>query len=222
MEKTRIEAVREKVEPKLREKLAESGLALGNPAFIRVVKENPELELWLRPKGEKKYKLWKTWPVAAMSGKLGPKEKQGDLQAPEGFYSVDLAALNPKSLYHLSFNLGYPNAFDREHQRTGDFLMVHGNKVSIGCFAMTDPVIEEIYLVVEAALRAGQREVPVHAFPFRMTEERMAEAAESEKEAKWLEFWQDLRVAWDKFETETIPPKVKVVKKRYVVEKGVK
>jgi murein L,D-transpeptidase YafK len=217
MQNPRITEVRERVSPSLKTQLANDGLALGNPAFIRIVKEERELELWMKPKGGAGYKIWKKWPVVAMSGELGPKQKEGDLQAPEGFYSTNAGLLNPASKYHLSFNIGYPNEFDRAHGRTGAFLMVHGNQVSLGCFAMTDPVIEEIYLIVESAIHAGQKEVPVHVYPFRMTEERMLQAETEESE--WLAFWKDLRGAWVKFEEKKTLPKVKVdaVEKRYVV-----
>lgn len=214
MQTPRLTEIRNRVEPGLKEKLAERDLAYGCRVYIRIVKEERELELWVKgKKKEDKYQLWKTWPVVAMSGTLGPKQKTGDLQAPEGFYGTTASLLNPNSKYHLSFNIGYPNAHDRTLGRTGDFLMVHGNRVSLGCFAMTDPVIEEIYLLVEAAVNAGQKEVPVHVFPFRMTEERMQQVGDSE----WAGFWKDLRKGWDKFEKEREVPKVRVVEKRYVV-----
>lgn len=207
----RISEVRKRVEPSLKEELAAAGLSLGDPAFIRIFKESLELELWLQPKGAKEFQRWKTWPIAAMSGTLGPKQKEGDCQAPEGFYGVVPSAMNPASKYHLSFNVGYPNEYDRANKRTGGLIMIHGNKVSIGCFAMTDPVIEPIYLVVEAALNHGQKEVPIHIFPFRMTGERMAQADTSEN--PWYAFWQNLQEAYIAFEGTHIPPKVKFAEK---------
>ena len=209
-----IAEVRTRVEPSLRQELAAAGFTLGDPAFIRIFKESRELELWLKPQGAAEFKLWKSWPVAAMSGTLGPKLKEGDRQAPEGFYEVQAKALNPQSDFHLSFNVGYPNAFDQAQGRTGSFIMVHGKKVSIGCFAMTDPVIELIYLVAEAALSKGQVSVPVHIFPFRMTEERMAQA-ESDP-SPWLDFWKNLRVGFTRFEQTHIPPVPTVEGDQYV------
>ena len=211
----RVSEVRTRVEPSLKEDLAAGGFALGNPVFIRIFKEERQLELWLKPDGAAQFKLWKTWPIAAMSGKLGPKIKEGDLQAPEGFYSVNAKAMNPASSFHLSFNIGYPNAFDRVHERTGAFIMVHGSNVSVGCFAMTNPVIEQIYLAAEAALNRKQAEFPVHVFPFRMTAERMAR----ETESPWLDFWLDLKAGHDAFEEDKMPPSVRVVQKRYVIER---
>lgn len=217
LQNPRVTEVRGRVAPTLKAQLAVDGFALGNPAFIRIVKEERELELWMKPKGSTEYQMWKKWPIAAMSGRLGPKQKEGDRQAPEGFYSTNAGLLNPASNYHLSFNIGYPNAYDRAHGRTGNFLMVHGNQVSVGCFAMTDPVIEEIYLVVESAIHAGQKDVPVHVYPFRMTDERMRRATAEESE--WLSFWEDLREGWMQFEETKTVPKVKVnaAEKRYVV-----
>jgi murein L,D-transpeptidase YafK len=134
-------------------RLAAQGLSLGSPVFIRVFKREFELELWM--KREERFQLLATYPVCRWSGTLGPKLREGDHQAPEGFYTVDAAALNPASRWHRSFNLGFPNAFDRAHNRTGSFVMVHGGCGSIGCFAMTDPVVDELWRLVTAALQAG-------------------------------------------------------------------
>ncbi len=119
--------------------------------------------------------------------------------------------MNPNSRYHLSFNIGYPNEFDRAHGRTGSFIMIHGDEVSIGCLAMTDEKIEEIYTISAAALKAGQAFFRVHIFPFRMTPERMAEAEATE----WLTFWRNLKTGYDLFETNRVPPEVGVKEKSY-------
>lgn len=209
----RLGEVRGRVAPSLRQELASAGFSLGDPAFIRIFKEERELELWLKPENETQFKLWKTWPIAAMSGRLGPKQKEGDQQAPEGFYETDVKSMNPNSKYHLSFNVGYPNALDRFHQRTGALIMVHGKAVSIGCFAMTDPVIEQIYLIVEEALHHGQSTVPIHSFPFRMTDERMTQAAA--ERSPWLPFWEDIRTAYLRFDASRDPPAVQIHAGRY-------
>jgi murein L,D-transpeptidase YafK len=207
----RLSDVRKRLLPKLNDELATMQCLLGQPAFVRIFKESRELELWLQ--GEKAvWRLFRTYPIACFSGMLGPKTQEGDMQAPEGFYSVSQKQLNPASRYHLAFNIGYPNAYDLAHKRTGSLIMVHGDRCSIGCFAMTDPVIEEIYLVVEAALKkAGS--VPVHVFPFRMTAERMAQA-----EAEHAEFWRGLQEGYDVFEKEKRVPRMKVEGGRYRVE----
>ena len=182
----------------------------GAPVFIRVFKEELELELWLKD-GEV-FRLFETYPVAAMSGKLGPKLAEGDRQAPEGFYFVPPSQMKPDSEYHLAFNIGYPNAYDRAHDRTGSFIMVHGSNVSIGCFAMTDEKVEEIYTLCDAAHQAGQTFFRVHIFPFRMTPEKMAENRNHE----WFSFWQNLRVGYEWFEEKRIPPNVTVEDATYV------
>ena len=120
---------------------------------------------------------FKTYPICNWSGNVGPKTTLGDKQAPEGFYRVANTQMNPNSQYYLAFNLGYPNAYDRALQRTGDALMVHGKCKSVGCYAMTDALIEEIYTLAREALKGGQESFEVHAFPFRMTEANMARYA---------------------------------------------
>lgn len=207
----RLADVHARVRPLLAQELQRQDLKLGNPAFVRIYKETRELELWL--KGRQGWKLFRTYPVAAMSGVLGPKMQEGDRQAPEGFYGFSASALNAGSTFHLSFNIGYPNAHDRHHGRTGTHIMVHGNQVSIGCFAMTDPVIEEIYLVVEAALEKNGGEVPVHVFPFRMNAERLAQETGHPSHA----FWQDLLPLHDAFEKESKVPRVDLKGGRYVM-----
>lgn len=211
----RLASVRSRLLPKLHEELAAKGLKLGQPVYARIFKESRELEVWLKT-GSEGWKLFRTYPIAAFSGTLGPKTKEGDMQAPEGFYDVVKKRLNPASSYHLSFNIGYPNEHDRHHQRTGGLIMVHGNEVSVGCFAMTDPLIEEIYLVVEAALKSDTATVPVHAFPFRMTVERM-QKAEDDK-SPHLAFWRSLQGAHDHFENTRKVPRVGLREGRYVVE----
>lgn len=201
-----LEAVKLKLRPTLKQSLREQNLALGNPVFLRIFKETSELEVWVAQSANTTFKLYKTYPICAYSGGLGPKLKEGDRQSPEGFYRVSRGQLNPQSNYHLSFNLGFPNAFDRHHGRTGSFLMVHGSCSSIGCYAMTNAGIEEIYLIVEAALDAGQTAVPVHAFPFRLTPANLERHASS----PWIGFWRQLQPAFDAFETTRRPPVISV------------
>jgi murein L,D-transpeptidase YafK len=145
---------------------------------------------------------------------LGPKRQLGDGQASEGFYYVRPIQLNPLSTFHLSFNLGYPNRYDRIHGRTGSALMVHGSCVSIGCYAMTDSVIEEIYTLADAAFNNGQPFFRVHLFPFRMTKGNM----ERHQDSAWIEFWRNLREGYDYFENTFKPPNVLVRNRRYVFE----
>lgn len=195
----------------LEEGLSEVSGKVGNPVYIRIFKEESLLEVWMR--SESQYQHLKDYAICAYSGSLGPKLQEGDRQAPEGFYKVKKHHLNPNSKFHLSFNLGYPNAYDRAHERTGSFLMVHGNCVSDGCYAMTDEKIEEIYALVEGALQKGQKYIQVHAYPFRMTEEMMALYSENE----WYDFWVNLKEGYDYFEAEKYPANVKVENKQYTI-----
>ena len=204
-----IAEIRARVTPKLTTAMADQGLTLGAPVFIRIFKEEAALEVWSQADGG--MELFKTYPICNYSGALGPKLQEGDRQSPEGFYRVDRASLNPNSRYHLSFNLGFPNAFDRAAGRTGSFLMVHGNCVSIGCYAMTDPMIEEIYVMVEAALNGGQDAVHVHAFPFRMTSAQMAQAEGHDAHG----FWSEIKLGYDVFEALGEVPYVTVEDGRY-------
>ena len=198
--------------PRLQRELEAKDLQLGSPVFLRIFKESRELELWVRQAD--RFHLFRTYPICDFSGNLGPKLRQGDLQSPEGFYFVTSRQLNPSSRFHLSFNLGYPNAFDRQKGRTGSALMVHGNCVSIGCYAMTDAGIEEIYTLVDAALRNGQPFFRVHVFPFRMTAEKMAD----HRNSRWFGFWENLKDGHDFFENSGWPPNVEVRGGQYVFE----
>lgn len=209
----RLANVRSRLLPKLPEELAARGLKLGQPAFIRIFKESSELELWLK-NDKAEWKLFRHYPIACFSGTLGPKTREGDMQAPEGFYSVGKKQLNPTSSYHLSFNIGYPNAYDSTQGRTGSLIMVHGDTCSIGCYAMTDPVIEEIYLVIEAALKSDSSRVPVHAFPFRMNAARMKKA-EATGEAQHLDFWRTLQTGHDLFTSSGRVPTITVSNGKY-------
>lgn len=210
--KLREKDVLKRLQPRMKRELTQHELQLGAPVFIRIFKESRELEMWLQHKKTGKFKHFKTWKIAAMSGKLGPKLAEGDFQAPEGFYYVNRSNMKPDSSFHLAFNIGYPNSFDRAHQRTGSFIMVHGNRVSAGCFAMTDPGIEEIYTLCAKALENKQPFFRVHVFPFRMTDQRMA----NEKNHRWHPFWTNLKEGYDWFEKKKTPPNVKVRNKRYV------
>ena len=182
------------------------------PVFVRVFKEESELEVW-KATDDGRYHHFKTYPICNYSGKLGPKEKQGDYQAPEGFYKVKAGQMNPSSKYHLAFNIGFPNSFDRAHGRTGRHLMIHGNCKSAGCYAMTDALIEEIYILAREAFKGGQPAFDIHAYPFRMTKQNFRR----HRRNKWAPFWTDLKKGYDHFEAVKQPPPVQVCEKRYLV-----
>ncbi len=201
-------------ETSLETRLQSAGLPLGAPVFIRAFKEEKTLELFLQSPQTNRFELFASYPIAAASGRLGPKHREGDRQVPEGFYYVPPSAMNPNSRYHLSFNIGYPNDYDLAHGRTGSYIMVHGSNVSIGCLAMTDEKIEEIYKLCEAAHQAGQPLFRIHIFPFRMTQRRLDLA----KGEAWHSFWKNLKQGYDLFEENKVPPNTKVSQKQYTFE----
>lgn len=186
----------------LRPRLAAKGLRIGDAVHLRLFKESRELELWMR--GDDGYVLYRVYPICEMSGGLGPKRFEGDFQAPEGYYTVPAERLHPHSEFHLAFNLGYPNAYDRARGRTGSNIMIHGGCASNGCFAMTDYYMEQIYILVEAALRGGQAGIGVEIYPFRMTDENLAAHSGSH----WSEFWQSLRPMHDHFVEHRRPARI--------------
>lgn len=188
---------------------------VGKPVFIRIIKNSNRggrLEVWVENASTKRYEHYKTYGVHYFSGKLGPKTKEGDLQAPEGFYFISRSRMNPVSSYHLSMDMGYPNAYDQKKGYTGKYLMIHGSTPSLGCFAMTDCSIEQIYTLVDQALTKGQKIVRVHSFPFPMTETNMLKYTESEH----YPFWINLKEGWDWFEKNRRPPNVEVKNEKYV------
>lgn len=200
----------------LQERLQRKGLKSGNPAFVRIFKREGLLELWLQQNGAPngRYTLFQTYPICRWSGNLGPKLREGDWQSPEGFYTVTAKQLKPDSAHFRAFNIGFPNAYDRQLGRTGSFLMVHGGCSSVGCYAMTNPAIAEIYGLVEAALQTGQKEVPVHIFPFKFGEDTL----KAEASSKWIDFWQNLKDGHDRFETTGQPPASYVCQNRYAFD----
>ena len=192
--------------------LGKKGMDPQAPIFIRIFKEESELEVWKQRDDGRFYHL-KTYPICTWSGDLGPKTKQGDRQAPEGFYTVSREQMKPDSNYHLAFNLGYPNAFDKAQGRTGQFLMIHGKCKSVGCYAMTDALIEEIYALARESFLGANDSFQVHAFPFHMTPENMARHANHEA----YPFWKTLKEGYDYFELTRQVPTVAVCNRRYVV-----
>jgi len=196
----------------LKKKLARKGLSLGNPVFIRAFKSESVLEVWMKRDGV--FKLFASYPVCNWSGTLGPKIAEGDKQTPEGFYTVTHRRLHRVGRWPRSLNLGFPNLFERSHARSGSYILIHGGCSSVGCFAMTNAVMEEIYQITSAAIRNGQKNVSVHTFPFRMTDTNLAK----HKTGKWKDFWQDIKIGYDSFERTRIPPRVSVCQGRYVFE----
>ncbi len=193
--------------------MGEKGMASDKAIFIRLFKEESELEIW-KARDDGRFYHFKTYPICNWSGEIGPKVSIGDKQAPEGFYTITPAQMKPNSSFHVAFNMGFPNAYDKSNGRTGEFLMVHGACKSAGCYAMTDALVEEIYAVAREAFRGGQSSFEVHAFPFRMTDEKIGRF----KKHKWFKFWTTLKQGYDYFEINRVPPTVAVCERRYVVD----
>jgi murein L,D-transpeptidase YafK len=191
--------------------LEEKGMDKQSPILLRIYKEEAELQVWKQTR-EGRYAHLKTFPICRWSGELGPKVREGDRQAPEGFYAITPELLNPHSNYHLAFNLGFPNAFDQSLGRTGAFLMVHGDCSSRGCYAMTDEQIQEIFALAREAFDGGQLAFQVQALPFHMTAQNLA----SHRNSPNLAFWHMLKEGSDQFEVSGLEPKIDVCGQRYV------
>lgn len=190
--------------------MRDRGMATNAPILVRVFKRESELEVW-KQRRDGRYALLKTFPVCRWSGRLGPKRKNGDRQSPEGFYDITPKLMNPKSSYHLSFDTGFPNAYDRANGYTGSYLMVHGVCSSMGCYAMTNDGVEEIFALMRDAFRGGQQAVQFQAYPFRMNARNMARMRDDPE----IDFWRQLKSGYDRFDATSLPPAVRVSGKRY-------
>ena len=201
------------VPPKLIQAMVEKDMDLNSPMLVRIFKTEAELEVWKQNRSGQ-FALLKTYPICRWSGDLGPKVKEGDRQAPEGFYSITPAQMNPASQFYLSFNTGYPNAFDQALGRTGSQLMVHGDCSSRGCYAMTDEQIAEIYSLGRKSFFGGQRSFQLQAYPFKMTPINMAKHRNNPN----MPFWKMIKEGYDHFEVTKQEPKVEFCDKRYVFD----
>lgn len=193
----------------LEKRLARKGLAVGQPVLIRIFKAESELEVWMEKNG--RFIHFATYPICQWSGKLGPKLAEGDKQSPEGFYTVTRRQLHRTGRWPRSLNLGFPNAFDRSQARTGSYILVHGGCSSVGCYAMTNAVMEEIYTLTKSALDDGQKHVPVHVFPFHLTNSNLHKY----RKHKWVAFWRDLKSGYDAFNRTRRAPLINVCQGRY-------
>jgi murein L,D-transpeptidase YafK len=195
----------------LKQKFADKKLKWGSAVFIRIYKQSNELQVWVKQNNQ--FVLFKTYAICYYSGTLGTKTKTGDGQAPEGIYKVFPQQMNPYSSYHLSFNIGYPNAFDKANGYTGSHIMVHGSCVSIGCFAMTNPIIEEIWTLMEAAFTHKQAYVNVFIFPFKLTQA----AIDNNGSNASVGLWKQLLPIDNAFDQTHKIPNVTVKGKKYVL-----
>jgi murein L,D-transpeptidase YafK len=194
-------------------KIRQLAMAPSSPILIRLYKEESEVEVWKQGR-DGRFALLQTYPICKWSGKLGPKIKEGDRQAPEGFYTITPGLMNPNSSYHLAFNTGFPNAYDRAYGRTGTDLMVHGACSSRGCYAMTDRNIQDIYALARESFKGGQRSFQLQAFPFKMTPENLARHEGDPN----MPFWMMLKEGSDHFEVTRQVPKVDVCGRKYVFD----
>ncbi|WP_164016518.1 L,D-transpeptidase family protein [Pyxidicoccus trucidator] len=221
-EEARVAAARKARAPVVAALFKSAGVAWPpEQMYVRAFKHERELEVWAGPKAGPLVKV-KTYPFCAASGELGPKRQQGDLQVPEGFYSIDL--FNPYSNYHLSMRVSYPNAADKHHKTAADpggNIFVHGNCVSIGCIAIQDEPIEELYLMVLDTRANTKRNVPIHIFPRRLDAKGM-KALEADRSATdpLVAFWRSLQPAYSLFEEARHVPVTSVDSKTgtYVVK----
>ena len=201
------------VSPKLIAAMNEKDMDLQSPILVRLFKQEAELEVWKQDRSGH-FALLKTYPICRWSGDLGPKVREGDRQAPEGFYAITPAQMNPQSAYYLSFNTGYPNAYDRSLGHTGSQLMVHGDCSSRGCYAMTDEQIAEIYTLGRESFFGGQKAFQFQAYPFRMTPLNMAKHRNNPN----MPFWKMIKEGYDHFEITRQEPKVDFCEKKYVFD----
>lgn len=181
-----------------RQQLSYAGFHL----FIRGFKKEKDLEVWVKEAGKETYNLLTTYAFCSISGDLGPKRKEGDLQIPEGVYQLN--HFNPKSNFHLSLGINYPNASDRilsDRKNPGSAIYIHGNCVTIGCIPITDDKIKELYILAVEARNNGQSNIPVHIFPTRLNDQgidflKQNFNASTEK----IKFWKNLQVVFKDFE----------------------
>src|SRR6266702_1343790 len=201
------------VPPKLLSDMVAKDMDLNSPVLVQLFKQEAELEVWKQDRSGR-FALLKTYPICRWSGDLGPKVREGDRQAPEGFYNISPAQMNPQSAYYLSFNTGYPNAFDRALGRSGSQLMVHGDCSSRGCYAMTDEQIAEIYSLGRESFFGGQKSFQLQAYPFKMTPINMAKHRSNPN----MPFWKMIKEGYDHFEVTRQEPKVDFCEKKYVFD----
>jgi murein L,D-transpeptidase YafK len=201
--------VRENVWPKLEKELSDKGLKPDSPIYLRIFKDEHLMEIWVKARNQ--YRLFKTYEVCFFSGGLGTKTRRGDGKSPEGFYTIAPKQLNPVSNYYLAINVGYPNKLEMLKGYTGDAIMVHGHCASIGCYAMTNPQIEEIYTLAYKAFENGQQKIDLDIFPFRMDPGHFKKYAH----LPYQSFWKTMKPGYDLFERNHLPPPAGIEGREY-------
>jgi murein L,D-transpeptidase YafK len=181
--------------------------------YIRSFKYDSELEVWVRNSLSEEFQLFKTYKVCALAGSLGPKRMEGDFQVPEGVYHIN--EFNHNSAFHLSLGISYPNASDRilsDSIQPGGDIYIHGSCVTTGCIPITNPQIEEVYILASHARSAGQDFIPVHIFPIRFNVMRSKYYLERQiqNDPELQRFEARLKQVYDYFETTKQIPVVGV------------
>ncbi|AHK20098.1 peptidoglycan meso-diaminopimelic acid protein amidase [Yersinia similis] len=184
---------------------------LGSSVYIQIFKEERILELYAKLQGE--YRLVQSYPICEFSGGLGPKRREGDFKSPEGFYSINTRHLKPDSQFYRAINIGFPNDYDKSQGYSGKYLMIHGACKSIGCYAMTDAYMDEIFNYVKTAFIFGQEKVDISIYPFRMTEQNM----QRHRNSSYSSFWRQLQPGYAYFVKNRMPPPVSVSNGQYVL-----
>jgi murein L,D-transpeptidase YafK len=181
--------------------------------FFRAFKYDRVFEVWVRDDSVGKFKFFKAYNICMQSGTMGPKRMEGDYQVPEGFYHIN--DFNPKSNYHLSMGINYPNASDRvlsDSLNPGSNIYIHGNCVSVGCIAMGDYPIEELYFMASTAKAQGQDFIPVHIFPVKYDVKKSTEYLNNviKNNTVLLRFNKTIKDAYDYFELKKELPLILV------------
>lgn len=201
----------------LKKELQQKGIKGPFKIYLAAYKSEGTLEVWLKTETQKKYERFKTYDFCKHSGTLGPKTKEGDLQTPEGFYYIN--AFNPVSNFYLSLGINYPNSVDKVRsgpEKPGSDIYIHGNCVTVGCIPLTDEKIKELYILAVEARQAGQLQIPVNIFPFKMTDDHLKKYGI--QYPKHVKFWQNLQPGYTYFEKYQLLPKVNQVKGNYVIK----
>ncbi len=202
----------------LQQELQKAGLNDHFQLFINAYKAEGKLEIWLKPKTSKQYRLFKTYNFCAHSGKLGPKVIEGDLQTPEGFYQINV--FNPQSTYHLSLGIDYPNKVDLartgKDKSPGGDIYIHGDCVTVGCIPLTDQLIKEVYILAVEARNNGQNEIPVYIFPFKMTDANLK--SYTSRYPQQANFWKTLQKGYQAFEQHKMLPIIKQEAGAYAIK----
>lgn len=200
----------------LKERLKAIGYEGKIRLYVRIFKEEKTLEVWIQSKGI--YKLYKSFEVCNYSGKLGPKVAEGDKQAPEGFYHVPADdVLWSSRKWPRALNLAFPNVFDALKKRTGSYLLIHGGCSSEGCYALKNGPMSILYDLVSIALKSGQTILPIHIFPFRLTDKNWARHLPQKAGKKWEAFWRGMQPVYDGFQNNRIIPSIYVCQTGYQV-----